>query len=196
MLAAAAMMLIDPTLALITLAPVPFVVLVAQRYGRLSRPALQEVQQRIAELTAEAEENISGVRVVKAFAREERQYARFERAVSRVFDQSMLSTHLRAFYNPFIGFLPQLGLAALLFVGGRRVIDGEPDARRVHGLLLVRPDAARADALARDVARDGPARDRVGRARLRAARPHARRSWRPPSPRRCRRATGASSCAT
>jgi ABC-type multidrug transport system fused ATPase/permease subunit len=123
-LAAVAMMLIDPGLALIALAPVPFVVVVAQRYGRRSRPALQEVQQRIAELTAEAEENISGVRVVKAFAREERQYARFERAVARVFEQSMLSTHLRAFYNPFIGFLPQLGLAALLFVGGRRVVDG------------------------------------------------------------------------
>ena len=123
-LAAVAMIVLDPALALITLAPVPFVVLVANRYGRRSRPALQEVQQRIAELTAEAEENISGVRVVKAFAREERQYARFERAVARVFDQSMLSTHLRAFYNPFIGFLPQLGLAALLFAGGRRVIDG------------------------------------------------------------------------
>ena len=45
--------------------------LAAARYGRHSRPALQEVQQRIAELTAEAEESISGIRVVKAFAREE-----------------------------------------------------------------------------------------------------------------------------
>ncbi|MDQ3740647.1 MAG: ABC transporter ATP-binding protein/permease [Actinomycetota bacterium] len=124
LLAAVAMIIIDPGLALITLIPVPFVVLVANRYGKQSRPALQEVQQKIAELTAEAEENISGVRVVKAFAREQRQYGRFERAVARVFDQSMISTRLRAFYNPFIGFLPQLGLAALLYVGGRRVIDG------------------------------------------------------------------------
>jgi ABC-type multidrug transport system fused ATPase/permease subunit len=124
LLATVAMMLIDPGLALITLIPVPFVVVVAWRYGTRSRPALQEVQQRIGELTAEAEENISGVRVVKAFAREDRQRARFERAVARVFEQSMISTRLRAFYNPFIGFLPQLGLAALLLVGGRRVIDG------------------------------------------------------------------------
>src|ERR671917_909605 len=124
LIAAAVMLAVNVELALVSLAPMPFVVWVAFRYGRRNRPASQEVQQRIAELTAEAEENISGVRVVKAFAREERQYARFERAVSRVFDQSMISTHLRAFYNPFIGFLPQLGLAALLFVGGRRVIDG------------------------------------------------------------------------
>jgi ABC-type multidrug transport system fused ATPase/permease subunit len=124
LLAAGAMLLIDPLLAAVALAPVPFVVIVATRYGLRSRPALQEVQQRIAELTAEAEENISGVRVVKAFAREARQAGRFERETRRVFDQSMISTRLRAFYNPFIGFLPQLGLAALLFVGGRQVVNG------------------------------------------------------------------------
>jgi ATP-binding cassette subfamily B protein len=123
-LTAVAMFVIDPVLALVALFPVPFVVATATRYGLRSRPALQEVQQRIAELTAEAEENISGVRVVKAFAREDRQRARFERQTRRVFDQSMKATRLQAYYQPLIGFLPQLGLAALLFVGGRRVIDG------------------------------------------------------------------------
>ncbi len=122
--ASVAMIVIDPVLALIALSPVPFVIWIAQRYGRQARPALQEVQQRIAELTADVEENIGGVRVVKAFAREERQLTRFSVSVSRVFEQSMISTRLRAFYNPFIGFLPQIGLALLLLLGGRAVIDG------------------------------------------------------------------------
>ena len=124
LIAAAVMLAVNPLLAAVALAPTPFVIWAAFRYGRLNRPASQEVQQRIAELTAEAEENVSGVRVVKAFAQEERQLHRFNRAVARVFDQSMVSTRLRAFYNPFIGFLPQLGLAAILFIGGRQVIDG------------------------------------------------------------------------
>src|SRR5215204_6012150 len=124
-IAATVMVALEPALALVALAPTPFVVWIAYRYGRRNRPASQEVQQRIAELTAEAEENIGGVRVVKAFAQEERQLRRFNRATRRVFDQSMVSTRLRAFYSPFIGFLPQLGLAALLFVGGRQVIDGQ-----------------------------------------------------------------------
>src|ERR671928_364566 len=72
-LAAVAMFATQPRLAAISLAPVPFVVFVAARYGRRSRPALQELQQRIGELTADVEENIGGVRVVKSFAREERQ---------------------------------------------------------------------------------------------------------------------------
>jgi ABC-type multidrug transport system fused ATPase/permease subunit len=124
LIAAGVMLYLDPALAAVALAPMPFVIWIAFRYGRLNRPATQEVQQRIAELTADAEENVSGVRVVKAFAQEERQLARFRHSVARVFDQSMVSTRLRAFYNPFIGFLPQLGLAALLFVGGRQAING------------------------------------------------------------------------
>jgi ABC-type multidrug transport system fused ATPase/permease subunit len=124
-LAAVAMFILQPGLAAIALAPVPFVVWVAQRYGTRARPAAQEVQQRIAELTAEAEENVSGVRVVKAFAREHRQLERFRHRTGRVFDQAMVSTRLQAFYQPFIGFLPQLGLAAILFFGGRQVVRGE-----------------------------------------------------------------------
>ncbi len=124
-IAAGVMIAVDPRLAAISLAPMPFVIWIAFRYGRRNRPASQEVQQRIAELTAEAEENVSGVRVVKAFAQEERQLHRFRQAVRRVFDQSLVSTRLRAFYTPFIGFLPQLGLAAVLFVGGRQAIAGQ-----------------------------------------------------------------------
>ncbi len=123
-LASAVMIVINPLLALIALIPAPFIVYAASRYNRVSRPALQEVQQRIAELTAEAEENISGIRIVKAFAREEYQLHRFQRAVGRVFDQSIYSTRLQAFFSPLIGFLPQLGIALILLVGGRMVIDG------------------------------------------------------------------------
>ena len=65
-IAAGVMIFVNPLLALVALAPMPWVVWVAFRYGRLNRPASQEVQQRIAELTAAAEENVSGVRVVKA----------------------------------------------------------------------------------------------------------------------------------
>jgi ABC-type multidrug transport system fused ATPase/permease subunit len=124
-LAGAVMFVLDPVLALIALAPAPLIVFAATRYQRVSRPALQEVQQRIAELTAEAEENVSGIRIVKAFAREEHQLHRFQRAVGRVFDQSIYSTKLQAFFTPLIGLLPQIGIALVLFVGGRQVIEGK-----------------------------------------------------------------------
>jgi ATP-binding cassette subfamily B protein len=123
-LASAVMIAIDPLLALLALTPAPFIIYAASRYNRVSRPALQEVQQRIAELTAEAEENVSGIRIVKAFAREEHQLHRFQRAIGRVFDQSIYSTKLQAFFSPLIGFLPQVGIVLILLIGGREVIDG------------------------------------------------------------------------
>ena len=143
-LAAGAMIAVQPGLAAVSLIPVPIVVAVAARYGRRSRPALQELQQRIAELTADVEENIGGVRVVKSFAREDRQLERFRGQVGRVWDQAMVTTRLQAFYNPFIGFLPQLGLAAILFYGGRQVIDGrltvgEFSAFYAYLLMLLSP---------------------------------------------------------
>ena len=123
LLASSVMFVMNPWLAALALAPVPIVVLTAARFSRLSRPALQEVQQRVAELTAEAEESISGIRVVKAFAREEHMLARFRHSVTRVFDQNVYSTRLRAFYSPLLGFIPQIGLAVVLFVGGNAVIN-------------------------------------------------------------------------
>jgi ATP-binding cassette subfamily B protein len=124
LLAAAVMFAIKPWLAALALLPVPFVVIGAARFNRLSRPAVQEVQQRIAELTAEAEEGISGIRIVKAFAREDHMLGRFRRSVARVFDQNVYSTRLRAFYSPMLGFIPSVGLAVVLYVGGRQVIAG------------------------------------------------------------------------
>jgi ABC-type multidrug transport system fused ATPase/permease subunit len=123
-LAAVVMIAINPLLALVALIPAPFVILTATRYSQISRPAQQEVQQRIAELTAEAEENVSGIRIVKAFAREEHQLHRFQRVVARVFDQSIYTTRVQAFFSPLIGLLPQIGIALVLLVGGREVVAG------------------------------------------------------------------------
>jgi len=123
-LAAVVMIAINPVLALVALIPAPFVIVTATKYSQISRPAQQEVQQRIAELTAEAEENVSGIRIVKAFAREEHQLHRFQRVVARVFDQSIYTTRVQAFFSPLIGLLPQIGIALVLLVGGREVING------------------------------------------------------------------------
>src|ERR1700709_1255431 len=62
-LASTVMFIVNPLLAALALIPAPFVVWVASRYNRVSRPAVQEAAQRGAELTAEAEENVSGRRI-------------------------------------------------------------------------------------------------------------------------------------
>jgi len=78
----------------------------------------------VDELPANAEESLPGIRVVKAFAQEERQLDRFRHSVQRVFDQQIYATRIQAVFGPLISFLPNLGLAAILLVGGREVMSG------------------------------------------------------------------------
>ncbi len=161
-LATAVMVAINPPLALLALAPAPIVVLIAAHYNRLSRPALQEVQQRLAELTAEAEENVSGIRIVKAFAREEHQLHRFQRAVARVFDQSIYTTRLArlllAADRPAAANRHRSGPACRGARGDQR----QPQPRRPDGLLHLPGDAGLSDADARRHPGDGAAGGGLG----------------------------------
>ena len=111
-------------LALIALAFAPVMVAIAYQYSNVSHPVLRDVQQKMADVATVAEENVVGVHVVKSFAQEQAEQDKFERRTGLLFDQSVVANRQRAFYVPLLGFLPLLGQAAVLFVGGRMVVDG------------------------------------------------------------------------
>jgi ABC-type multidrug transport system fused ATPase/permease subunit len=111
-------------LALVALAIAPVLIAVAYRYSHVSHPLLREVQQKMADVATVAEENIVGVHVVKSFAQEDAEQAKFERRSESVFDLSVRANRQRAFYIPVLSFLPLLAQAAILLVGGRMVASG------------------------------------------------------------------------
>jgi ATP-binding cassette, subfamily B, bacterial len=116
--------LISWKLALIALAIAPAIVVVAYRYSHVSHPLLRDVQQKMADVATVAEENIVGVHVVKSFAQEESEQEKFERRSQEVFELSVKANRQRAFYIPILSFLPLLGQAAALLVGGHMVVSG------------------------------------------------------------------------
>lgn len=116
---------IDWQLALISLSFLPFLVIATTRFGRRLQPVLRNVQQRIADVTAAAEENVVGSRVVRIFAREEEELAKFSSRSMAVFEASLAAARLRAVYIPLITFLPNVAIAVLLYFGGRQVIEGD-----------------------------------------------------------------------
>jgi len=111
-------------LALVALAITPAIVLIAQRYSRVSHPVLRDVQARLADVSTVAEESIVGVHVVKSFAQEERRGEQFARAADSVFDRTLAANRQRALYVPLLSFLPLIAQAAVLLVAGRMVVDG------------------------------------------------------------------------
>ena len=126
LIAAVALLLVTSwKLALLTFVLLPPIPWLAVRYSRRSHPILRDIQQKIADVTTQAEENIVGVRVVKAFAQERREGERFDERAERVFERQIDSTRLQARYRPLLELMPQLALAVIILVGGIFVIDGE-----------------------------------------------------------------------
>ncbi|HEV8424614.1 MAG TPA: ABC transporter ATP-binding protein [Actinomycetes bacterium] len=124
-IAAVQMWLLSPRLCLVVLALAPPLVYGALRYNRRLHRVYWQVQQEIGELTTVVEEATAGVRVVKAFGREEQQARRLEVEAGSILDQNLEAARLRAFYNPLLAILPQLSLAAILWYGGRLAAEGQ-----------------------------------------------------------------------
>src|SRR5262249_20947516 len=118
----------DWRLALIVLAVTPVLVVLAYRYSHVAHPTLREVQQRLADVATVAEENIVGVHVVKAFAQEPAEEAKFKHRSERVFEQTLRANRQRALYVPLISFVPLLAQAGVLLWGAQMVQDGSLSA--------------------------------------------------------------------
>jgi ATP-binding cassette, subfamily B, bacterial len=122
--ATAVMFVVNWRLTLVALWIAPLLIGLAYRYSHVSHPLLRDVQQKMADVATVAEENIVGVHVVKSFAQEGAEQAKFERSSEAVFGQSVAANRQRAVYVPLLSFLPLLAQGAVLLVGGRMVIAG------------------------------------------------------------------------
>jgi ABC-type multidrug transport system fused ATPase/permease subunit len=125
LIAAVQMWVLSPRLSLVVLALAPPLVYGALRFNRRLHRVYWQVQQEVGELTTVVEEATAGVRVVKAFGREEEQARRLEAEATSILDQNLEAARIRAFYVPLLAILPQLSLAAILWYGGRLAIDGQ-----------------------------------------------------------------------
>ena len=116
---------IDPMLALCAGLPMPLVGFLTWRFARRVVPISREVQQRKADVTEAADESVVGIEMVQAFGRAGDVRARFDTRAEAVRDTTLLEAGVEARFLPALVFLPTLGVAAVLLVGGRAVIGGD-----------------------------------------------------------------------
>jgi ABC-type multidrug transport system fused ATPase/permease subunit len=115
----------QPMLAIIALAPLPFVNLAARRFSNSIHPAILAVQAEQAELANVVEESVSGVRVVKGFGAEATQMRKLEKEANDIRGVSLGAAKIRSKFLPGIDLVPSIGLIAVLGIGGHRVINGQ-----------------------------------------------------------------------
>src|SRR5919202_3063649 len=120
----ALMFSLDWRLALLSVLVMPFLAYTALQYGTKVRPMYSRVQRQWAQLTAILQENITGVRVVKAFAREPFEVDKFAGENREYLARNVAATRLQALVYPLMLFITSIGTIAILWYGGLETIRG------------------------------------------------------------------------
>jgi ATP-binding cassette subfamily B protein len=114
----------DWQLTLLALVPMPFVSFAVYRLGKLVHKKFEERQEKYSELTTRAQENLSGIRVVRAYVREAFEILRFRTLSREYLEKNLVLARVQAILWPLMFMLVGFSLVITLYVGGLKVIDG------------------------------------------------------------------------
>jgi len=106
-------------LMLLSMIPMPLIVLAMRGFAKYVRPAFRARQRELGELNATLNDNLSGIREIKAFTREEAEAARVGEHIKRYRDSMLHALRLMATFHPFVGFSSSLGTIVIIYFGGR-----------------------------------------------------------------------------
>jgi ATP-binding cassette subfamily B protein/subfamily B ATP-binding cassette protein MsbA len=110
-------------LALLSMIPIPMIVIAMQGFSKYVRPAFRERQVELGELNAALNDNLSGIREIKAFTREETEAHRISDRIIRYRDSLLHALRLMATFHPFVEFASSLGTIVLIYFGGRFLLN-------------------------------------------------------------------------
>ena len=116
---------IDVQLTLLALLPYPILAILIKELGKRVYKRYERIQEAFSTMNTKVQENLSGVRVVKAYTLEQSEVSEFEVLNQQFVERNRDQIRLTTFFFPLFRFLPGLGVAALLWLGGLRVIEGK-----------------------------------------------------------------------
>ena len=123
--AAIVLSVVNPVLALTAALAMPPIAILTYLFAHRVFPISREVQRRKGHLTEASDEAVVGIEMVQAFGREDDVRDRFHGRAEAVRRETMRQASVEARFLPGLIFLPTLGIAAVLYVGGRQAIDGD-----------------------------------------------------------------------
>jgi len=119
------LLVLDWRLALVVLIPLPLISIAAWAYSRRYHARTERLQERWGAAATLVEETVSGIRVVKGLGAGGPLASEFRTRSRSIVDRALDIARLDAVFMPTLEFLPLLGLLAVLWIGGRRVISGD-----------------------------------------------------------------------
>jgi len=128
------MLSINTRLTLSLIPIMPFMLSAFYLFGKKIRPLFAQMREQYGSLTSVLHENVMGIRVVRAFAREDFERKKFAYENDKYFQTNLDSAKIRAFYIPLIGFIIGLGTVIIFWYGGSLVI-AEPETFKIGALF-------------------------------------------------------------
>ena len=143
-LALAIMLQIDTTLTLVALLPYPILTIIIRLLGKRLHAHYERIQEAFSTMNTKVQENLSGVRVVKAYTLEANEVEHFKELNQEFVDRNHKQIRLMTFFFPLFRFLPGISGVVLLWMGGLHVIEGKITlgdfvAFNAYLMMLVRP---------------------------------------------------------
>lgn len=123
--ALAFMIRISPWLTLLAFVPLPAASILVQYFGRKIHERFERIQAMYSDISAQVQENVSGARLVRAFAQEEAEISAFERANAEYVRRALRLVRLMGMLWPTLEFMLGLSLVVVLLVGGHEVVDAK-----------------------------------------------------------------------
>jgi len=111
-------------LALVALPILPIALVLFMIFGIISQPLFTKIQQKISALNTVLQENLAGIKVIKAFAREKSEQVKFNRTADNLMKQQIVIARLFTILFPLTFLIANLGQSAILYYGGRQIING------------------------------------------------------------------------
>jgi ATP-binding cassette subfamily B protein len=127
----------DATLTLYALIPLPFLIAGALGYTRTSRERHRKVRKASSAMNSLLQDNVSGMRQIKAYAMEREEHARFNRASDALRRATLHVMRIWAVYRPGMHFLTSVGMVIVLWVGARQLMQGRIQAGDLTAFLLL-----------------------------------------------------------
>ena len=118
------MLTLNVRLTLISIVVLPFLMYTTLVYSRKVTPLWREVRNQNGEITNVMQENLSGLRVVRGFKREEFEEQKFSNECEKYFDINITLARIRSFFMPMASLISSIGVVIILWYGGNEVISG------------------------------------------------------------------------
>ena len=132
--ALAFMLSISPRLTMYAFLPLPLVSIIIQYFGRQIHERFEKIQAMFSDISARAQENFSGARVIRAYVQEEAEIASFEASNREYIRRSLKLVRLMGMLWPTLEIMLGLAIVLVLWVGGREVLNGQSTVRLVSSL--------------------------------------------------------------